>query len=73
MDSNTKKLMQAMCSLHEDDFTKKILLPLFEAKGYDRVCFNGGQNKKGKDLLAIKYHKITEEPLATFISEIKLG
>ncbi|MFT5851567.1 MAG: flagellar biosynthesis GTPase FlhF [Colwellia sp.] len=73
MDSNNKKLMQAMCSLHEDDFTKKILLPLFEAKGYDRVCFNGGQNEKGKDLLAIEYHKITGEPLATFIQSKKVG
>jgi hypothetical protein len=38
--------------MREDDFTKKILKPLFEAMGYERVDFNGGPLERGRDLIA---------------------
>lgn len=41
-----------MASYKEDDFTKEILKPLFEAMGYSRVEFNGGPYERGRDLIA---------------------
>ena len=40
--------------LHEDDFTKLVLLPLFKSMGYFDVHFNGGVVEEGKDLIAFK-------------------
>lgn len=44
--------LKSLISMREDDFTKNILKPLFEAMGYERVDFNGGPYEKGKDLIA---------------------
>lgn len=54
MDTVIKKYLDALCAMHEDDFTKNILKPLFEAMGYDRVDFNGGPFERGRDLIAQK-------------------
>ncbi|MFB0596063.1 hypothetical protein ACETWN_20010 [Aeromonas hydrophila] len=35
-------LIKSLTEMKEDDFTKNILKPLFEAMGYERVDFNGG-------------------------------
>jgi len=40
--------------LHEDDFTKSVLVPLFKKMGYFDVQFNGGVVEEGKDLIAFK-------------------
>lgn len=51
MDSETSKYIKALSSMREDDFTRKILKPLFEAMGYERVDFNGGPLERGRDLI----------------------
>lgn len=52
MDSVLQKQLNALKEMHEDDFTKSIIKPLFEAMGYMRVDFNGGPYERGKDLIA---------------------
>lgn len=52
MKSNNKLYLDAMQALPEDEFSKKIIKPLFEAMGFDRVDFHGGPYEHGKDLIA---------------------
>jgi len=53
--SNTdKQLLSSMQSMKENDFTKKILIPLFMSFGYEKVEFYGGPYEEGKDLIAWK-------------------
>lgn len=46
--------IEAITSLHEDDFTKEILIPLFKNLEYENAKFNGGVYEFGKDILLIK-------------------
>lgn len=46
------KYLNGLSALKEDDFTRLIILPLFEAMGYERVEFNGGSYERGRDLIA---------------------
>lgn len=39
--------------MKEDDFSKKVLKPLFESMGFYRVDFVGGPYEQGKDLIAL--------------------
>ena len=41
MDSELQKQLKALKEMHEDDFTRDIVKPLFESMGYNRVDFNG--------------------------------
>jgi hypothetical protein len=51
-ESNLNLYLKAIQDLKEDDFSKKILKPLFESMSFDRVDFVGGPYENGKDLIA---------------------
>jgi len=65
--------LKSLISMREDDFTKNILKPLFEAMGYERVDFNGGPYEKGKDLIAHYRQPPRRENKITFIQSKKIG
>jgi len=52
-DSNLNLYLKAMQELKEDDFSKSVLKPLFEAMSFSRVDFVGGPYEYGKDLVAL--------------------
>ena len=52
MESLDQQYLNAMQNMKEDDFTKIVLKPLFQAMGYERVDFNGGPLERGRDLIA---------------------
>jgi len=55
METNNFQFLKALQSLKEDDLSKRILVPLFEAMGCYRVEFHGGPYENGKDIIA--YYK----------------
>lgn len=59
--------------MHEDDFSKNILKPLFESMGYERVEFNGGSHERGRDLIAQKRLPPRREMHLTYIQSKKIG
>lgn len=73
MGSNLEKYIKALCALHEDDFTKNILKPLFESMGYDRVDFNGGPYERGRDLIAQRKIPPREEMYVVYVQSKKIG
>lgn len=52
LDTRQQLFLKAMQRMHEDDFSKKIIKPLFEAMGCYRVDFVGGPYEGGKDIIA---------------------
>lgn len=73
MKTVNEKYLSALCEMHEDDFTKKILKPLFEAMGYKRVDFNGGPYERGRDLIAQRKIPPRESMHVTYIQSKKIG
>ena len=47
--SNLSLYLRAIQNLKEDDYSKTILKPLFEAMSFSRVDFVGGPYEGGKD------------------------
>ncbi|HBP42881.1 MAG TPA: hypothetical protein DD644_14300 [Halomonas sp.] len=67
------KILESLAALGEDEFTKEILKPLFEAMGYERVEFNGGPYEKGKDLIAQRRIPPMKEMFVVYIQSKKIG
>tara|TARA_R110002020_G_scaffold37774_3_gene113906 strand:+ start:311 stop:2464 length:2154 start_codon:yes stop_codon:yes gene_type:complete len=67
------KILESLVALGEDEFTKEILKPLFEAMGYERVEFNGGPYEKGKDLIAQRRIPPMKEMFVVYIQSKKIG
>ncbi|MGZ0781686.1 NACHT domain-containing protein [Pseudomonas saponiphila] len=44
-------------NMHEDDFSKSVIMPLLKKIGYQYVDFNGGPYELGKDIIA---HRLNE-------------
>ncbi|MEP1446501.1 MAG: hypothetical protein ABJK37_10375 [Paraglaciecola sp.] len=55
----TDRVINHIEKLGEDYFTQSILKPIFEAKNYKWVDFNGGPNEFGADLIAVKDDDLT--------------
>lgn len=51
-ETNLNLYLKAIQALKEDDFSRKILKPLFESMSFTRVDFTGGAYESGKDLIA---------------------
>lgn len=51
MEAKLRKIMSALQEIPENEFTKTILIPLFEKIGFFKVEFYGGIDEEGKDLL----------------------
>lgn len=47
-------------SMREDDFTKKVVIPLLKRMGYTFTDFNGGAYELGKDIVAHKKNEFGE-------------
>ncbi len=73
MESVNQKYIQALSSLREDDFTRDILKPLFEAMGYERVDFNGGPYERGRDLIAQRKLPPKKEMYVVYVQSKKIG
>lgn len=73
MESINEKYIQALCALHEDDFTKRILKPLFESMGFERVDFNGGSYERGRDLIAQRRIPPRKEMYVVYVQSKKIG
>ena len=73
MDSELQKKLNALKNMHEDDFSRDILKPLFESMGYQRVDFNGGQNERGRDLIAQMLTPPKKRPRITYVQSKKIG
>ena len=72
-DSVIEQYLKALTSLQEDEFTKKILKPLFEAMGYERVDFNGGSYERGRDLIAQRRIPPRTEMYTIYVQSKKIG
>ncbi|XLP07386.1 NACHT domain-containing protein [Alteromonas marina] len=46
-----KSIFNYINSLKEDDFSREVIIPLFEEMNYERCTFNGGSWEFGKDLI----------------------
>lgn len=57
------RLIEYFVSLSEQDFTKKILIPLYKQMGYHPVDYYGGINEGGKDLICWKLDDFDEKNL----------
>lgn len=73
MESVDKQYINALCELNEDDFTRDILKPLFEAMGYDKVDFNGGPYERGRDLIAQRRIPPKKENFVVYLQSKKIG
>ena len=73
MESELAKKISALSAMKEDEFSEKIIKPLFEAMGYCRVDFNGGPGERGRDLIAQMTIPPFEEPRVTYIQSKKIG
>ncbi|MCH4295366.1 hypothetical protein MJ923_13730 [Shewanella sp. 3B26] len=72
MEYEISHYIKKMESFKEDDFTKEIVIPLFESMGYQRVEFNGGPFERGRDAIAtirIPPHKL---PKVIYIQSKKI-
>lgn len=49
--STKRQLVEKLCQLKENDFTKRIIMPLLRELGWDKVEFNGGVYEEGKDII----------------------
>ncbi|MBO2649042.1 restriction endonuclease [Shewanella algae] len=72
MDDLTKHYLNKLSSYKEDDFTKEIIAPLFEAMGYQRVEFNGGPFERGRDLIATIKIPPNRKPKIIYVQSKKL-
>lgn len=72
-DTIIEKYIKALVSLKEDEFTKNILKPLFEAMGYERVDFNGGPYERGRDLIAQRRIPPRTEMYTVYVQSKKIG
>lgn len=70
--TEVQKKVDALCRLKEDDLTKKIMLPLFQSMGYDRVEFNGGPLERGRDLIAQKDNPPLPNPKTIYVQAKKI-
>jgi flagellar biosynthesis GTPase FlhF len=52
--NNKDQFFKRIQKLHEDDFSKTIIIPLLRKIGYHFVDFNGGPYEQGKDIIAYK-------------------
>lgn len=68
-----ESLLKSLVALDEDEFTKEILKPLFEAMGYDRVEFNGGPYERGKDLIAQRRIPPMKQMFVVYVQSKKIG
>lgn len=73
MESINEQYIRALCTLHEDIFTRDILKPLFESMGYERVDFNGGPYERGRDLIAQRRIPPNKEMYVVYVQSKKLG
>lgn len=73
MDDLTRKYLIKLSSYKEDNFTKEIIAPLFEAMGYQRVEFNGGAYERGRDLIATIKVPPSRKPKIVYIQSKKIG
>ncbi|MFB2707088.1 MULTISPECIES: restriction endonuclease [Marinobacter] len=62
-----QRKIDALGGFKEDDLTKRILVPLFQAMGYTRVEFNGGPNERGRDLIAQKDNPPSPNPKTIYV------
>lgn len=73
MEDTTAHYLKRLISYKEDDFTKNIIAPLFEAMGYQRVEFNGGPYERGRDLIATIKIPPCKKPKVIYIQSKKIG
>ena len=72
-DTVVSKYLNGLKSFREDDFTKLIVCPLFEAMGYQRVEFHGGVNERGRDLIATIRIPPSKTPKVIYVQSKKIG
>lgn len=53
LESRRNRILGKIQTMSEMEFTKSVLIPLFEAMAY-RVDYHGGANERGKDLICFK-------------------
>ncbi|WP_027672543.1 NACHT domain-containing protein [Rheinheimera baltica] len=69
-----EKFLKKSQSINENIFTTEILKPLFSCILKCRVDFNGGQNEKGKDLIAFKVDEFgCKDPIGIQVKKIKFS
>ncbi len=70
----TNKLTRILCKMSEKEFTIKILKPLFEASGYTKVDYHGGNTELGKDLIMWRRDELGEIELTVAqVKKFKMG
>lgn len=69
MDYQTKKLLNRLQEITEQELTLNLLMPLFYALRYERVDYHGGQNEGGKDIICWRKDEIEDIELA--VAQVK--
>ncbi|QYJ74869.1 restriction endonuclease [Shewanella sp. FJAT-52076] len=72
MDYCINHYIKKLESFREDDFTREIILPLFESMGYHRVEFNGGPYERGIDAIATIKNPPHRLPKVIYIQSKKI-
>ena len=67
-----KTYLEALVELSEDDLSREIIVPLFEAMGY-RTDFHGGVYERGKDIIALRKIPPHNKHHVTVIQTKKIG
>lgn len=65
-----KLFLKKIRSLHEDDFSRDIIIPLLRRMGYQYVNFHGGSNEEGKDIIATKKSVFLETEVSVIQSKM---
>lgn len=59
-----KELVAILQGLSEYDLTIRVLQPLFQSFGYEKVEYHGGPDEEGKDLICWKLNELADDELA---------
>ncbi|WP_322981010.1 hypothetical protein [Pseudomonas sp. C11] len=62
--------LKKITSMHEDDFSRNIVIPLLRKIGYTYVDFHGGANEEGKDIIATKTNDFLETEVTVIQSKM---
>lgn len=65
-----EQIIKKIQQMSEDDFTKKIVMPIFHHLGYEKTIYNGGVNEYGRDIILWGENKIGNKEVA--VAQVKM-
>lgn len=65
-----QRLVATMLNMSELEFTRDVLIPMFQALGFSKIDYHGGSGEKGKDLILWSEDKFGRTEVA--VAQVKL-